>query len=155
MVTSTRSENNANVWFLAFPKWILKVTIPKWSRIIIRSCWATFLTKFTKQPQTPNPHFSRIFYKRSAFLGPASQPWGAMPSPGAPATCHYSHVLINNSHVPINTIYYWGRHAKTTCDEMARGPWLAEKTRISFELKGNPGEIRIWGLGGLQGVIFQ
>ena len=49
-----------------FPKWNLKVTSPKPSRIIMRSFWAPLFSKFIvkmvpQTPQTPTPDFSWIF----------------------------------------------------------------------------------------------
>ena len=72
MVTSARSENHEMKGFRVVLKWILKVTNPKWSRIILRSFWAHLSIIFTikmppPRPQTPNPDFVPYFPDFPAF----------------------------------------------------------------------------------------
>ena len=67
MVTSTRSRNHENDDFWNLATLNRKVASPKWSRIIPRRFWATFLINFTKiYPRTPpdsNSGSFRIFYR--------------------------------------------------------------------------------------------
>ena len=58
MVMTIRPENHENNVFRFFGQWKVKFTTPKWSRIILRSFWATVLSRFTTKvaPKTPpNP----------------------------------------------------------------------------------------------------
>ena len=65
------------LWKWDFPKRKLKVTSPKWNRIILQSFWATFLMKFTikmvpQTPQTPNldfPDFPRFSIGNRPLFG--------------------------------------------------------------------------------------
>ena len=73
MDTSENPKIMKMTGFRAFPKWNQKITIPKRSRIILRSFWATLLCKFTikmtpQTPRTPNPKFSRLSTGNSAFV---------------------------------------------------------------------------------------
>ena len=81
--------------FRVFPKWNRNVTNPEWSRIILRSFWATLLVEFTIKmpPQDPFrpqirsfPRFSWIFYKKSVRCWPwlllAVRPWLVLAASG-------------------------------------------------------------------------
>ena len=74
-----------NMTFSIFPKWKLKVTSPKWSRIILRSFRATLFLEFTIKiaPRPPDPKtvFCQIFHKNSAFFRPQTP---LDPNPGFP-----------------------------------------------------------------------
>ena len=59
--------------FRVFLKWILKVTIPKWGRIILRSFWAIHFIIFTikwppKSPSDPKSNFFPDFLLEIGFL---------------------------------------------------------------------------------------
>ena len=106
---SIKSEKHKIMNCRVFPKWNLKVTIPKRSRIILRSFWDNLLIIFNNatptHPQTPNLDFSQTFYGKSAFFAwalrlrqPGLIPDSALvsPFPPTPPSPAWNRILLRD-----------------------------------------------------------